>query len=210
MALTKQNDSIQREKQTFDVKAIEKGSSIVNTFTIITLGTNIGDSCVLVLNEPHLNKDEISEPFVCNTVNSVMLNVKGNHALQSVLQSDEFNVAVKSLTNNVIIPITSKDLSLTVFYKTPQYFAQIENDIVVNVIVADQSFIDTLNGNWVETTGKNAGIGYTFDSITDKFIRPQPYQSWSLVNDIWQAPIPMPNDENIYYWNEIELSWVLV
>ena len=215
MALTKQNDSIKREKQTFDIKAIEKGSSIVNTFTIVTLDTNIGNSCVLVLNESHLNNDEISEPFICDTVNSVMLNVKGNHALQSVLRSDEYNIAVKANNTDSLIPITSKDLSLTVFYKTPQYFAQVENGIVKNVIVADKEFIDTQSGTWIETTkdyslhGKYAGIGDTYDVIKNKFIPKQPYQSWVLnINNGWESPVPYPVDGLNYLWDELTLSWV--
>lgn len=45
------------------------------------------------------------------------------------------------------------------------YYAKIENNIVTNVIVADQKFIDTQPGTWVQTfqnvPGKHyAGIGH--------------------------------------------------
>jgi hypothetical protein len=82
---------------------------------------------------------------------------------------------------------------------------------------------------WVQTSYNNnfrkqyAAINYTYDSIKDKFIRPQPYQSWSLDNnDDWQAPISCPitytlNLTNLdgtpkqdpYIWNEVNQSWDL-
>jgi hypothetical protein len=61
-----------------------------------------------------------------------------------------------------------------------KYFAQIENNIVTQVIVARQDFVDALGGTWVETTvdgslRKNyAGIGYAYDPTFDAFIPPKP------------------------------------
>jgi hypothetical protein len=52
-----------------------------------------------------------------------------------------------------------------------------------------------------------AGIGYTYDSIADVFIAPQPYPSWSLdANHDWQPPTPRPEGFN-WYWDEDNLSW---
>lgn len=57
------------------------------------------------------------------------------------------------------------------------YFAQLDaNNIVLTVIVADQSFIDILNNpeSWVPTAPPNyAGIGYTYDPVSDVFLPPQ-------------------------------------
>jgi hypothetical protein len=58
----------------------------------------------------------------------------------------------------------------------------------------------SLNGiKWVQTSINNnfrkqyAGIGHTFDSTKNKFIKPQPFASWSLdSNDDWQAPVVYP------------------
>ena len=57
------------------------------------------------------------------------------------------------------------------------YFAQLdENNIVTQVIVADQSFVDSIGGTWVETfmdsEKKYAGIGDTYDAATNTFIAP--------------------------------------
>jgi hypothetical protein len=56
-----------------------------------------------------------------------------------------------------------------------------------------------------------AGIGFTYDPINDVFYAPQPYPSWTISAPawIWQAPTPMPQDGNVYVWDEDTLSWVL-
>ena len=72
---------------------------------------------------------------------------------------------------------------------------------------------------WVQTSYNNnfrkqyAGTGYTYDSIKDKFITPQPFPSWSLdTNDDWQPPIPYPQNDNNqqYFWNEDNKTWDLI
>ena len=54
-----------------------------------------------------------------------------------------------------------------------------------------------------------AGIGYTYDSVRDAFIAPQPYPSWLLDEATcrWQAPIAQPTDGAKYEWNETDGSW---
>jgi len=110
------------------------------------------------------------------------------------------------------------------------HFAKVENNIVVQVIVANQDVIDSgLFGNpllWIQTSynthggvhtlggtplRKNfAGTGYTYDTVRDAFIPPKPYPSWVLDEQtcLWEAPIPYPNDGNSYIWDEPTLSWI--
>jgi len=53
-----------------------------------------------------------------------------------------------------------------------------------------------------------AGIGFTYDSVDDAFIAPQPYPSCVLNSKKkWEAPIPYPTDDKIYGWNEETQSW---
>ncbi len=53
-----------------------------------------------------------------------------------------------------------------------------------------------------------AGIGYTYDPIDDAFISPQPFPSWILnSNKKWEAPLPYPEDNKRYSWNEEAQSW---
>jgi hypothetical protein len=65
------------------------------------------------------------------------------------------------------------------------YFAQLdENNIVIQVIVADQSFVDSIGGTWVETfmdsDKKYAGIGDTYDANRDAFISPKCHDEATL------------------------------
>ena len=106
------------------------------------------------------------------------------------------------------------------------HFAKIEDNLVTQVIVAEQHVADTLPGTWVQTSyntkadihllggvplRKNyAGIGFTYDSTRDAFIAPKTYPSWVLneATCIWEAPIPYPQDGIDYLWNEEIQQWV--
>ena len=100
------------------------------------------------------------------------------------------------------------------------HFAKLNNNTVTEVIVAEQDFINSgAVGDsflWVQTSysgsfRKNyAGIGYTYDSVRDAFIPPQPYNSWTLNEDtcIYEAPTPYPTDDLMYSWDEDTTSWV--
>ena len=107
-------------------------------------------------------------------------------------------------------------------------FALIKESIVIAVIVIDNEvitnngieveqlgigFINSLNIDYdfdtIKQTSYNsnfrniyAGIGFTYDSVNDVFIAPQPYEDWILVNNKWEAPIPYPSDDKQYFWND--------
>ena len=104
------------------------------------------------------------------------------------------------------------------------HFAKINQQrVVTQVIVAEEDFIDTLPGTWIQTSynthggvhlqggtplRKNyAGVGYTYDYAKDAFIPPRPFESWVLNENtcLWEAPTTKP--EGNYYWNEPTLSW---
>jgi hypothetical protein len=58
----------------------------------------------------------------------------------------------------------------------------------------------------------HAGIGYTYDEDRDAFIPKKPFNSW-LLNEstcLWESPIPYPQDNNRYDWNEQNQSWDLI
>jgi hypothetical protein len=55
-----------------------------------------------------------------------------------------------------------------------------------------------------------AGVGYFYDETKDAFYAPQPFPSW-LLNEtscLWEAPIPYPNDNKRYEWNESTQEWI--
>ena len=57
-----------------------------------------------------------------------------------------------------------------------------------------------------------AGIGFTYDEKLDAFISPQPYPSWVLNEDtcLWEPPVPMPIDGQLYNWDEATTSWGVI
>lgn len=115
-----------------------------------------------------------------------------------------------------------------------------EHNIVLQVIVVSNDTVDNLpfpesepigiafcqsllgpDTRWAQTSYNGnfrynyAGIGYTFDPTptpNGAFIPPKPYPSWLLNTNTfqWQAPVPYPNDGQMYYWDEATQSWVLM
>ena len=83
-------------------------------------------------------------------------------------------------------------------------------------------------GVWKQTSynhnfrKQHAAIGYTYDSVKDKFIGPRRYDSWALdANDDWKAPVTYPSvtsygtpdedgmvDTYIITWDEPNLRWL--
>jgi len=113
------------------------------------------------------------------------------------------------------------------------HFAQVNgHSVVLQVIVAEQDFIDNhTTGTWVQTSyntkgnvhyGQNglpdggvalnknyAGIGFIYITGVG-FHAPQPYPSWTLDSDtyLWEPPVPMPDDDKRYRWDEDTTVWV--
>lgn len=90
------------------------------------------------------------------------------------------------------------------------HYAQVENGVVTKVIVAEQDFVDGIEGVWLQTSyntsggvhtlggtplRKNfAGVGMIYDAGRDAFYLPQPYPSWTLDESTcyWKAPVEYP------------------
>lgn len=116
------------------------------------------------------------------------------------------------------------------------HFARIDdNGLVIDVQKTDDSFVnegldwlvENFGGKWVKTSyntvggqhiaggkplRKNfAGIGYTYDENRDAFIPPKPFESWVLDEDtcIWVAPVPLPDNDHIWDWDETTVSFVM-
>jgi len=113
------------------------------------------------------------------------------------------------------------------------HFAELDDNNVVlrvtvvnNDVLKDKNGIEQealglqhlthLGGRWVQTSynsnfRKNyAGIGFVYDEAKDAFIPSKPFPSWILNEETcqWQPPVPYPNDEKYYSWDESSLSWV--
>lgn len=122
------------------------------------------------------------------------------------------------------------------------YFAKCEQTsnaaamTVTQVISADQAFVNTQPGFWVQTSyntygnvhyapsppaepmtpdggiplrANYAGIGYTYDVPNDVFYAPQPYPDWILNTStwLWEAPVPYPTDGQRYTWDPVTHQW---
>ena len=112
------------------------------------------------------------------------------------------------------------------------HYAKVQDGKVVQVIVAEQDFIDnmvdTSPGKWIQTSyntyggvhreggtplRKNyAGIGFTYDKTRDAFIPPKPFDSWTLNEEtcLWESPVAYPTDGEVYRWDEDTTSWVVM
>lgn len=119
------------------------------------------------------------------------------------------------------------------------YFAKVDsNDLVVDVIRADQEFINSgLVGNptsWIQTSyntrggihygpdGKPDGgialranyaiIGGIYNREHDVFYEQKPAAYPSFIIEpptwMWKPPIPKPDDGQLYTWDEATQSWV--
>ena len=60
--------------------------------------------------------------------------------------------------------------------------------------------------------GNYAGVGYEYREDLDAFISPQPFPSWQLneTSYLWEAPVEMPDDGQMYTWDEETTNWVVV
>jgi hypothetical protein len=115
------------------------------------------------------------------------------------------------------------------------HFAQLdENNIVIQVIVVHNNelldngteseskgidFCKSLYGTdtvWKQTSYNGsfrrnfAGAGFTYNQLRDVFISPRPYSTWVLNNNTyqWEPPIPYPNDDRRYVWDDYTNNWV--
>lgn len=114
------------------------------------------------------------------------------------------------------------------------FFAKVDdNSTVVQVIALEkekcnnldypasekigQEFIKNLGltGNWLQTsyTGEFRSAYATpnslYDSEKEQFVAKQPYPSWTYDKEknVWNPPIPKPNDGNLYLWDEETQTW---
>lgn len=111
-------------------------------------------------------------------------------------------------------------LALMLFLSTVSFakeFAQL-NDAgeVVNVIVADDEFIKSQKGTFVEYDTKGivsktpAGIGMVFDKQRKAFLPKKPFPSWKLNEKTfsYDPPTPQPESKDLpYVWNETDKTW---
>lgn len=113
------------------------------------------------------------------------------------------------------------------------HYAEIgpDNTVIRVIVVHDNECLDangneseeagaafchaTFGGTWVKTSYNGtirkrfAGMGCTYDADRDAFIPRKDYPSWvfDAVELTWVAPVPKPNDNKFYLWDEETVSW---
>ena len=111
------------------------------------------------------------------------------------------------------------------------HYAYIDSNSIVVTVIVGKHEDELINGLDTETyyaqgtpytvrrtsfhgrIRKNpAGIGYTYDTVRDAFIAPQPWASWVLDEATcrWDAPVAMPSEGGPWAWDEDTESWVAV
>jgi hypothetical protein len=90
-----------------------------------------------------------------------------------------------------------------------QTYAIIFNGVVVNIIdyeIQPSNPPAGMEEGYIAILANGAGIGWTYNN--EILTPPKPYTSWILVNNVWNAPIPYPNDGKLYRWDENVKNWV--
>jgi len=100
------------------------------------------------------------------------------------------------------------------------YFAQLENNKVINVwsfedeVVLDENGNQDLSlgmqwlpeGRWIEASDTTV-IGQVYVESADAFVDVQPYDSWTINETTleWEAPVAQPDDSLV--WSEELQEW---
>jgi hypothetical protein len=112
--------------------------------------------------------------------------------------------------NNIVTEvITGKD-ETDLTHDWEQFYGEFRGQVCKRTSYNTHSGIHANGGTPLR---KNyAGIGYTFDALRDAFIPPQPYPSWTLVEETcqWTAPVFYPTDGKQYSWDETTTNWIEV
>ena len=93
-----------------------------------------------------------------------------------------------------------------------KYQAKIENGIVTDVIAMDDNFTNPIVGDWVDYTINDiVSVGDTY-TLEEGFRSPKPYSGWvwNETYKYWEAPVQLPDEENIYEWDNDTESWKLM
>lgn len=150
------------------------------------------------------------------------------------LSKEEFLALVYSLFEQAAMADVYKTYTDLNLQRYMAYFAQLDqNNIVTQVIVVHNNelldngteseskgidFCKSLYGAdtvWKQTSYDGsfrrnfAGIGFLYNQLRDAFIPPRPYSTWVLNNSTyqWEAPVPYPNDNRQYAWDDYTNNW---
>ena len=67
-----------------------------------------------------------------------------------------------------------------------------ETNLSVKYIIPDEEYLST----------------HTYIPETNTIVSPPDFPSWTIVDGMYQAPVPLPNPPENYKWDESILNWV--
>jgi hypothetical protein len=93
-------------------------------------------------------------------------------------------------------------------------YAKIENNLVVNIILADSEFIESgavgNSDSWIDTTTcVNApSVGATWLAESNGFSHPQPWPNWifDTATCEWMPPVARPDGQ--WFWDQHATKWI--
>jgi hypothetical protein len=89
------------------------------------------------------------------------------------------------------------------------YAAQVDDTgTVVQVIVGTADWaLSRLGGVWLDS---DTLVGIGWHQHDGGFRPPSPYPSWAWQDGTWSAPVPQPDGDGWYVWDEGTLGWQVV
>ena len=89
-------------------------------------------------------------------------------------------------------------------------YAKIEDNIVSNILVCEDSSIGLLDGTYVKVTEDTnmPGIGLAYSSEKNKFAEVQPFASWIFNEETFKWDAPSAKPAGNYHWSEEEVDWI--
>jgi hypothetical protein len=94
-------------------------------------------------------------------------------------------------------------------------YAFVKDNFVVNTAIIDDTNVELiqhlkqeLNLDYVVEATEKTQIGATYDGVL--FWTHKPYDSWIKGEEEWVAPLPKPDENKVYEWDETTLYWVEV
>ena len=92
-------------------------------------------------------------------------------------------------------------------------FAAIDDGVITNTFVADDSFVDLIRNNHddvVEVTTISPQPGVAWTVHPDGYRPPNPFPSWTWNGVAWESPTPMPTENGPWRWDEETRDWIPV
>lgn len=187
------------EAQVIDISKVKDGSKVKDVVLSVNLNGDSSKSCSLVLDDDFLDKERLSDSFSCYGLQSIQLNKNAVNAIEFMkITGKDLKIAIQedSTKTKLSVPVL-----MNVTYAEPTYFAEIVNSTVVNVIVAEQDYIDTLPGIYVKTdiNGNYAGVGNDYDG---KCFIPKNSDKDNVISEY-----KLKKGDQLNYFNSTSCEW---